>query len=157
MDVVFCVVVLILAAVGFVKVLTWLGTAIGSRTNARNTSTTTDDPVVEGARATALELSYDDLNVEWLDRHSAFQTHVERLSRPSVPMDAVVQLTRSESPAAAALGRSALARRDDLPDDWTTKAISSLSNCDAALEPFVSRTAHEGVVSRHRPIADEAR
>ena len=53
-----------------------------------------------------------------------------------IPFLEVSRLSKSESSGVAALGLSALARRDDLPAEWTTKAISLL----AAAPP--SRAVH---------------
>jgi hypothetical protein len=68
---------------------------------------------------------------------------VERLSRPDVPFKEVAQLAQSATPGIAALGLSAIALRDDVPEKWTDDAIRSLTSCDYWIEPFVYRALLE--------------
>lgn len=95
------------------------------------------EAAVEDARAMAVDIDWDMLGMEKLDRNRAFRRHVERLSQPDVPFAEVVQMARSATPGVAALGLSAIARRDDVPADWATDAIRLLTSCASMVEPFV--------------------
>jgi ATP-dependent Clp protease ATP-binding subunit ClpC len=103
-----------------------------------------ENPALEDARAMALELDeWGDISVERLDRHRRFQRHVARLSQPDIPFEELVQLARSANLALAALGLSAIARRDDVPEKWTSDAIRSLTSAPFMIEPFIYRALVE--------------
>jgi ATP-dependent Clp protease ATP-binding subunit ClpC len=143
LDTLFTIVVIALTIVGAVTATRWL---LRLAPRARHDGTPSTDAAhgaVEDARAAALELGYDELAVERFERDPDIAAHVDRLTRPDVPLDAVLALTGSETSAVAALGFFALAHRDDVPREWTTRAISTLASCDAVLEPFVYRALLE--------------
>jgi ATP-dependent Clp protease ATP-binding subunit ClpC len=120
---------------------------IGRRLAARARRALSDaDPVqlaLEEARAEAVKLGWDEINVEALDAKRGFRRHVERLSRPDVPFKEVAQLAQSASAGVAALGLSAIARRDDVPEKWTDDAIRSLTSSDWWVQAFVYRALVE--------------
>jgi ATP-dependent Clp protease ATP-binding subunit ClpC len=98
-----------------------------------------DASAVEQARAAAMTLDWEELSVERLDRHRGMQRHVERLSDSEIPFDEVAQLARSTTPGVAALALSAIARRDDVPEKWTSDAVRALGSYPWGVEPFVYR------------------
>ena len=98
---------------------------------------------VEDARTMAVDIDWDQLSVERLDRKRAFRWHVERLSETDVPFAELAQMAQSATPGVAALGLSAIARRDDVPEKWTNDAIRSLTSCPYLIEPFIYRALLE--------------
>jgi len=98
---------------------------------------------VEDARTMGLSIDWDELSVERLDRKRTFRRHVERLSEPDVPFEELAQMAHSATPGIAALGLSAIARRDDVPEKWTDDAIKSLTSCPYMIEPFIYRALVE--------------
>ncbi|HET8652350.1 MAG TPA: AAA family ATPase [Gaiellaceae bacterium] len=105
----------------------------------------TADPktAVEEARSMGAGLAWDELNLDRLDRKGSFRRHVERLSRPDVPFEELAQMAQSGTPGIAALGLSAIARRDDVPEKWTSDAIRSITTAPFTVEPFIYRTLLE--------------
>ena len=81
------------------------------------------EEALQQAREEGLKYSWDEISVERLDGKRSFRNHVERLSRPDIPFKEVAQLAQSATPGLAALGLSAIARRDDVPERWTDDAI----------------------------------
>src|SRR5215210_3342176 len=80
-------------------------------------------PVLEEARTFALGLGYEEITPDRLERNSRFRQHAERLSKPDIPFEELSRLARSDTPAIAALGLSAIARRGVVPDGWPTTAV----------------------------------
>lgn len=114
------VVILVLAALG----LFWISRPLWRRLPLR-ASAATPESAVEEARAAGLKVDWDELGVDQLEANRTFQRHVERLSRSDVPFQEVAQLAQSGSPGIAALGLSAIVRRDDVPEKWISDAIRS--------------------------------
>ena len=133
----------ILGLAVLILVVVWIGRRIAA--HARR-ALSDADPVqlaLEEARAEAVKLGWDEINVEALDAKRGFRRHVERLSRPDIPFKEVAQLAQSASAGVAALGLSAIARRDDVPEKWTDDAIKSLSSSDWWVQAFVYRALVE--------------
>jgi ATP-dependent Clp protease ATP-binding subunit ClpC len=139
MDTVFTVLglaVLILAVV-------WIGRRIAARARRALSDADPVQLALEEARSEALKLGWDEINVEALDAKRSFRRHVERLSRSDVPFKEVAQLAQSANAGVAALGLSAIARRDDVPEKWTDDAIRSLTSSDWWVQAFVYRALVE--------------
>ena len=117
----------------------WLLGRIGHAVQGKETP----EEALESARQSALKLSWDEINVDRLDGKRSFRHHVERLSQPDIPFKEVAQLAQSASEGVAALGLSAIAKRDDLPERWTDDAIRSLASCNWWVQPFVYRALVE--------------
>jgi ATP-dependent Clp protease ATP-binding subunit ClpC len=111
------------------------------------------EEAVEDARAMAVDIDWDQLEIERLDRNRAFRWHVERLSETDIPFKEVAQMAHSATPGVAALGLSAIARRDDVPEKWTTDAIRSLKSAPFMVEPFIYRALLETAT---RPVIGSA-
>lgn len=126
-------VALVLALLG----LLWIIRATRTHVWPRRKSSSSPESAIEEARAVGLKLDWDELGVDQLDANGRFQRHVERLSRSDIPFEEVAQLGQSGSPGIAALGLSAIARRDDVPEKWISNAIRSLPSCPYFLEPLV--------------------
>jgi ATP-dependent Clp protease ATP-binding subunit ClpC len=126
--------VVALVAVGF-----WLLGRVGRALKGSETP----EEALEEARASALKLDWDEITVERLDAKRGFRRHVERLSRSDVPFKEVAQLAQSATAGIAALGLSAIARRDDVPEKWADDAIRSLTSVDYWVQPFVYRALLE--------------
>ena len=139
-------VLLVLAAVFFA------GRWLLRRTSGWLIRSTDPTEAVEEGRTMALNIDWDELNIERLDRNRRFRGHVERLSQPDVPFAEVAQMAQSATPGVAALGLSAVARRDDVPEKWIDDAIRSIPTCPFMIEPFIYRalleTAEEPVIGR---------
>ena len=101
------------------------------------------EDAVEEARAMAVDIGWDELDIERLDRKRAFKRHVERLSEPDVPFAELAQMAHSPTPGIAALGLSAIARRDDVPEKWPQEALRSIRSSAFMVEPFVYRAILE--------------
>jgi ATP-dependent Clp protease ATP-binding subunit ClpC len=101
------------------------------------------EDAVEEARAMAVDIGWDELDIERLDRKRAFKRHVERLSEPDVPFAELAQMAHSPTPGIAALGLSAIARRDDVPEKWPQEALRSIRSSAFMVEPFVFRAILE--------------
>src|SRR5215510_14397995 len=112
----------------------------------------TSEEAIENARKAGLKIEWDELEIDQLDANRGFQRHVERVAQSDVPFQEVAQLAQSGSPGIAALGLSAIAKRDDVPEKWISNAIRSLASCPYFLEPFVYRVlleqAKEPVIGR---------
>ena len=103
----------------------------------------TPEEALESARQDAVKLSWDEITVDRLDSKRSFRRHVERLSQSDIPFKEVAQLAQSATTGLAALGLSAIARRDDVPERWTDDAIRSLKSSDWWVQPFVYRALLE--------------
>jgi len=105
--------------------------------------TETPEEALDDARRDAVKLSWDEITVDKLDSKRSFRHHVERLSQPDIPFKEVAQLAQSGTPGIAALGLSAIAKRDDVPERWTDDAIRSLPSTDWWVQAFVYRALLE--------------
>jgi ATP-dependent Clp protease ATP-binding subunit ClpC len=106
---------------------------------------TADSPeeALKYGREDALKYSWDEISVERLDGKRSFRNHVERLRRPDIPFKEVAQLAQSATPGVAALGLSAIARRDDVPERWADDAVRALPSTDWWVQAFVYRAVLE--------------
>ena len=134
-DAIFTLVVLAAA----IFVLVWLFRRIGAFVRAAESP----EEAVEQARQDGLKYSWDEISVERLDGKRSFKAHAERLSRPDVPFKEVAQLAQSATPGLAALGLSAIARRDDVPERWVDDVIQAIPTTDWWVQPFVYRALLE--------------
>ena len=100
---------------------------------------------VEDARSFGVGIGWEELEIERLDHKRTFQHHVERLSRPDIPFEELAQMAHSTTGGVAALGLSAIARRDDVPEKWVNDVLGSLQNLPYMVEPFVYRALLETV------------
>ena len=132
----------ILGLAVLILVVVWIGRRIAAHAR-RALDADLVQLALEEARAEAVKLGWDEINVEALDAKRGFRRHVERLSRPDIPFKEVAQLAQSASAGVAALGLSAIARRDDVPEKWTDDAIKSLSSSDWWVQAFVYRALVE--------------
>ena len=145
MDASLGIVLIVLAIVGLISILRALGRlqrnlerrqplrrVFRGGGNAPNAS----EAAIEEALSFALELPYD-LNPELLEREETFQAHATRLAGPDIDFSELAKLSSSDYPGVAALGLSGVIRRGVAPSEWTTEAISLLSNCSPAVEPFI--------------------
>jgi ATP-dependent Clp protease ATP-binding subunit ClpC len=105
--------------------------------------TESPEDALEQARQTAVKFSWDEISIDRLDSNRGFRRHVERLSQTDIPFKEVAQLAQSATAGIAALGLSAIAKRDDVPERWTDDAIRSLTTCDWWVQPFVYRALLE--------------
>lgn len=147
----------ILGLAVLILVVVWVGRRIAAHARRALSDADAVQLALEEARAEAVKLGWDEINVEALDAKRGFRRHVERLSRPDVPFKEVAQLAQSASAGVAALGLSAIARRDDVPERWTDDAIKSLSKqrlVGAGLR--LSRARGAGEEARDRAGAGEA-
>ena len=133
----------ILGLAVLIVVVVWVGRRALDRIQGALTSATPADEAIEEARAFALKQGWDEIGVEQLDANRGFRRHVERLSRSDVPFKEVAKLAQSGNAGIAALGLSAIARRDDVPEKWTDDAIRSLTSADWWVQPFVYRALVE--------------
>jgi ATP-dependent Clp protease ATP-binding subunit ClpC len=141
MDVVAGLVVLGLAVLGAY----WLYSRLRERLRARPASGHVVEPPAEDGpvaryQRLARELGQDANDLDTLGRNERFRAAVHELASPSTPVDVAMTLARSTEFAVAALGLTALAERDTVPQEWTDRAISYLRRCPQPLEPLVFRT-----------------
>jgi hypothetical protein len=95
---------------------------------------------IEEARGIGLQIGWEDISVDRLARKKEAQEQVEILCQPEIPFVEVQRLAKSEQVGVSALGLAAIARRDDIPVEWTTQAARLLGSCTNELEPFIYET-----------------
>jgi hypothetical protein len=122
---------------------TWLVRWIASALRGPRGEGAPPEEVLEEARQAALKFESDEISLERLDGNRTFRQHAERLSKPDVPFKEVAQLAQSPTSSIAALGLSAIAKRDDVPEKWPDDAIRSLPNAPFLVEPFIYRALPE--------------
>lgn len=122
---------------------TWLVRWIASAVRGPRGEGAPLEQVLEEARQAALKFEWDEISLERLDGNRTFRQQAERLSKPDVPFREVAQLAQSPTSSIAALGLSAIAKRDDVPEKWASDAIRSLPNAPFLVEPFIYRALLE--------------
>src|SRR4029450_13272562 len=94
---------------------TWLVRWIASAVRGPRGEGAPPEQVLEEARQAALKFEWDEISLERLDGNRTFRQQAERLSKPDVPFREVAQLAQSPTSSIAALGLSAIAKREDVP------------------------------------------
>ena len=114
----------------------------------------TDAIAVAQAQASALDDDHNwwDMSPEALELEPRFEAAVRALSADTTPVSEVIDLSRHPDGWAASMALLALARRDDVPDDWAETAIRMLprsSNCEDCFQlRAIARHATEPAIGR---------
>ncbi len=81
-----------------------------------------------------------------LEHEPRFQAAVAALADETTPVSEVIELARHPDGWAASMALAALARRDDVPEDWVDAAIRSLPRPSHSEDAFQLRA-----IARHAP------
>jgi ATP-dependent Clp protease ATP-binding subunit ClpC len=103
--------------------------------------------------ASHLDDTYGSADSQRLPMDEQFRTEVARLADPEVDVGAVVRLARDDNAYIACMALTALARREDVPADWTRWAIRALRRVPSDLEPSLYAAL---AVHAYRPVIGQA-